>query len=78
MAQKTLTDMLALLRKAGVGEGVDTSRAEIKLRTSGNIQLTVTHQSSGILAAVIVQPDYTVNDGSAEQFEREVAAFHAA
>jgi hypothetical protein len=78
MAQKTLTDMLALLRKAGVGEGVDTSRAEIRLSALGRIHLRLTHQSSGILATVLVQPDYTVDDTSAEEFEREVGAIYAA
>jgi hypothetical protein len=74
---KTLIDMLALLRKAGVGEGVDTSRVEIRLSDTGRISLRLTHQSSGILAVVLVQPDYTVDDRSADEFEREVAALAA-
>jgi hypothetical protein len=78
MAQKTLTDMLAMLRKAGVGEGVDTCRAEIRLSDTGRMSLRLTHQSSGIVASVLVQPDYTVDDRSAEEFEREVAAIYVA
>jgi hypothetical protein len=74
MAKKTLIDMLALLREAGVGEGVDTSRVEIKLRASGNMQFSLTHQSSGVLASVRVQQDYSIWDEDAEMFEREVAA----
>jgi hypothetical protein len=70
---KTLIQMLDILRDAGVGEGVDTSRVEIKLRASGNMQLSLTHQSSGILAAVTVQPDYTIYDEDAANFEREFA-----
>ncbi len=74
MAKKTLIDMLAILRKAGVGVGVDTSRVEIKLAASGCMHLMLTHQSSGLLDAVIVQPDYTIEDSDAERFERDVAA----
>jgi hypothetical protein len=70
---KTLIDKLALCRDAVVGEGVDTSRVEIKLRKSGNMEISLTHQSSGVWAR-IVQRDYTIWDEDAARFERDVAA----
>lgn len=69
---KTLYDMLAVIRSAGLRTGVYNVRTEIKPSVSGRMYLTLTNQS-GPLANVIVEADYTLSDDEAERSERPVA-----
>ena len=75
---KTLFDTLLMLRDAGYTGPTRTDRS-VRIVTeivpqpgTGRMCLTVTHPSSGPLARVIVESDYTIRDEDYAKFEAEI------
>lgn len=74
---KTLFDTLLMLQAADCAGPTQMNRStltrtDIVPLANGSMLMTVRHPSSGPLATVVVEPDYTITDENYAKFEAEI------